>query len=141
MERFWETKALSELTAEQWEQLCDGCGLCCLHRLQGEEEDAPILTTRVVCKCYDIENLRCSDYENRFKKVPECTQLTMERAADFDWLPDTCAYRLRLHNRALPSWHPLNSGTRESVYSHGVASIDPVLETDEIDLEDYLIIE
>lgn len=138
-ERFWETKSLKELNHEEWELLCDGCGLCCLHRLQGEEEDAPILTTRVVCRCYDLQNGGCSNYPERFKLIKECTQLTLERAAEFDWLPETCAYRLRYHNQSLPLWHPLNSGTHESVKQYSVFSLSPILETDEIDLEDYLL--
>ncbi|MDD2829161.1 MAG: YcgN family cysteine cluster protein [Sulfuricurvum sp.] len=137
--RFWETKSLKELSKEEWEMLCDGCGLCCLHRLQGEEEDAPILTTRVVCRCYDLQNGGCSNYPERFKLVEECTQLTIDRAAEFDWLPPTCAYRLRYHNQPLPSWHPLNSGIQSSVKPYSVFSLSPVLETENIDLEDFLI--
>lgn len=138
-EPFWETKQLNELSFEEWEALCDGCGLCCLHRLQGEEENAPVLTTRVVCRCYDLEKGGCSDYRNRFRVVEGCTQLTIDRAAEFDWLPSTCAYRLRHHGLSLPQWHPLISGTRESVRPHSVAAISPVLETDDIDLEEYLM--
>ncbi len=138
-ERFWETKTLDELTFEEWEALCDGCGLCCLHRLQGEEEDAPVLTTRVVCRCYDLKKGGCSDYSNRFKLVEGCTQLTIARAGEFDWLPETCAYRRRHHGLSLPSWHPLISGSNESVKEHGVAALNPVLEDDEIDLEDYIL--
>lgn len=139
IEPFWETKKLDELSFEEWEALCDGCGLCCLHRLQGEEEDAPVLTTRVVCRCYDLQKGGCSDYPNRFRLVPECTQLTLNRAAEFDWLPQTCAYRLRHHGLPLPQWHPLISGTRESVRPYGVYALNPVLETEEIDLEEYLL--
>jgi hypothetical protein len=139
IEPFWETKSLKELTHEEWEALCDGCGLCCLHRLQGEEENAPVLTTRVVCHCYDLEHGGCSHYEGRFSIVKECTQLTIERAQEFDWLPQTCAYRLRHHNLPLPLWHPLISGTKESVREHSVHALNPVLETREIDLEDYII--
>jgi len=139
-EPFWETKTLQELSEQEWEALCDGCGLCCLHKLQDdEEEDAPVVLTRVVCRCYDIHKGGCSDYANRFKLVEGCTQLTYKRAAEFDWLPQTCAYRLRYHNLPLPAWHPLITGSRESVRPHGVHALDPVLETDTIDLEDYLI--
>lgn len=139
MEPFWETKTLDELSFEEWEALCDGCGLCCLHRLQGEEEEAPVLTTRVICRCYDLEKGGCGDYPNRFRIVPECTQLTIKRAAEFDWLPESCAYRLRHHGLSLPQWHPLISGTRASVRPYGIYALNPVLETDEIDLEEYLI--
>lgn len=137
---FWETKKLSELSHEEWEALCDGCGLCCLHKLQDEdEEDAPVLLTRVICHCYDIDAGQCSDYANRFKKVEGCTQLTLKRASEFDWLPETCAYRLRYHNRPLPLWHPLISGNPKSVRAYGVHLFNPILETEEIDLEDYII--
>lgn len=137
---FWETKQLHELSYEEWESLCDGCGLCCLHKLQDEEnDDAPVLLTRVVCHCYDIQATQCSDYSNRHIKVPGCTALTVSRAAEFNWLPLTCAYRLRHHNLPLPSWHPLISGSKESVIPHGIHRLTPVLETEDIDLEDYLI--
>lgn len=137
--KFWE-KTLQELTHEEWESLCDGCGLCCLHRFQDEDDDnAPILTTRVVCRCYDLKNGGCSDYDNRFTIVPECTRLTLSRTAQFDWLPQSCAYRLRYHNMPLPQWHPLISGTSESVKEYGVFALNPVLETDEIDFEDYIL--
>ncbi|MFA6188121.1 MAG: YcgN family cysteine cluster protein [Sulfuricurvum sp.] len=137
---FWETKHLHELSHEEWESLCDGCGLCCLHKLQDEEDDdAPVLMTRVVCHCYDITASQCSDYANRHIKVPGCTALTVSRAAQFDWLPLTCAYRLRHHNLPLPSWHPLISGSKESVIPYGIHRLTPVLETADIDLEDYLI--
>ncbi|TDA64356.1 YcgN family cysteine cluster protein [Sulfuricurvum sp. IAE1] len=138
-ERFWETKRLDELNFDEWEALCDGCGLCCLHRLQGEEEDDPILTTRVVCRCYDLARGCCGDYANRFERVEGCTQLTVERAAEFDWLPETCAYRLRHHGLPLPSWHPLISGSPQGAKQHGVPALGAVLETDEIDLEEYII--
>lgn len=138
--RFWETKQLHELSHEEWEALCDGCGLCCLHKLQDEEDDhAPVLMTRVVCHCYDISGAQCSDYHNRHIKVPGCTSLTVSRAAQFEWLPATCAYRLRHHNLPLPDWHPLISGSKESVKPHGLHPLNPVLETEDIDLEDYLI--
>lgn len=138
--RFWETKKLSELSHEEWEALCDGCGLCCLHKLQdADDDDAPVLLTRVVCHCYDIDAGQCSDYANRFSKVEGCTQLTLKRASEFDWLPETCAYRLRYNDRPLPLWHPLISGNSKTVRAYGVHLFDPILETKDIDLEDYII--
>jgi len=137
---FWETKQLNELSHDEWEALCDGCGLCCLHKMQDEEDDnAPVLITRVVCRCYDIKAGQCGDYHNRHNNVEGCTALTPDRAAEFDWLPETCAYRLRHHNLPLPSWHPLISGSRESVRLYGVHALDPVLETEDIDLEEYIV--
>jgi uncharacterized cysteine cluster protein YcgN (CxxCxxCC family) len=140
MKPFWELKKLHELSHDEWEALCDGCGLCCLHKLQDEEiEDAPVLITRVVCRCYDLNAGGCSDYPNRQKNVAECTALTPQRASEFDWLPETCAYRLRHHNLPLFAWHPLISGTQMSVLPHSVHALNPVLETDIIDLEDYIL--
>ena len=138
--RFWETKQLNDLTHEEWEALCDGCGLCCMHKLQDDEDEhAPVLMTRVVCRCYDLRATQCSDYANRHSNVPECTALTIARASEFEWLPQTCAYRLRHHNLPLPSWHPLISGSRESVRPYSLHALNPVLETEDMDLEDYLI--
>lgn len=137
---FWETKKLHELTHEEWESLCDGCGLCCLHKMQDDEiEDAPVVFTRVVCRCYDIKAGQCGDYANRHKNVEECTALTPDRAAEFDWLPETCAYRLRHNGLSIPDWHPLITGSRKTVRPYGVHALNPVLETDEIDLEDYIL--
>lgn len=137
---FWETKTLEELNPQEWEALCDGCGLCCLNRLQDEEDDnAPIYLTRVACHCYDINAAQCSDYHNRFERVDGCMGLTIDRVAEYDWLPETCAYRLRHHGKALPSWHPLITKDRHSVRPYGMHALDPVLETETIDLEDYIV--
>lgn len=136
-DNFWETKQLAELSRDEWEALCDGCGLCCLHRLVCDDDS--IVTTNVVCKCFDIENGGCKDYADRFKVVPECMQLTMKRVKEFDWLPETCAYRLRHAGLPLPSWHPLISGTQESVRIHGVNASNHIEETDDIVLEDHII--
>lgn len=137
---FWENKKLEELNPAEWEALCDGCGLCCLHRLQDEEDDdAPIYLTRVACRCYDINAGCCSDYEHRFEKVEGCMGLTIDRVAEYDWLPETCAYRLRYLGKPLPSWHPLLSKDPRSVRAYGMHALNPVLESETIDLEDYLV--
>ncbi|MBV5321278.1 MAG: YcgN family cysteine cluster protein [Sulfuricurvum sp.] len=135
---FWETKTLEELTPSEWEALCDGCGLCCLHRIQDEDDDA-IYLTRVACHCYDIEGRVCSDYANRHERVEGCMKLTLERVGEFDWLPETCAYRLRHHGKPIPSWHPLITNNPVSVHPYGMHALDPVLENDELDLEDYIV--
>ncbi|HEX5329795.1 YcgN family cysteine cluster protein [Sulfuricurvum sp.] len=135
---FWETKTLEELTQSEWEALCDGCGLCCLHRIQDEDDDA-IYLTRVACHCYDIAAHACSDYANRHERVEGCMKLTLERVEEFDWLPESCAYRLRHQGRAIPSWHPLITKDPATVHPHGMHALNPILEKDEIDLEDYII--
>lgn len=137
---FWETKTLEELTSQEWESLCDGCGLCCLNRLQDEDDDtAPIYLTRVACHCYDIKAGQCSDYANRFIRVEGCMRLTPERAAEYTWLPETCAYRLRHQGKPLLSWHPLITKDPHSVRPFGIHALDPVLESDDIELEDYIV--
>lgn len=137
---FWETKTLQELTQSEWESLCDGCGLCCLNRLQDEDDDtAPIYLTRVACHCYDIKAGQCSDYANRHERVEGCMRLTVERAAEYTWLPETCSYRLCSEGKPLPSWHPLITKDPQSVRPYGMYALNPILESDDIELEDYII--
>ena len=115
---FWEDKPLEQLSREEWEALCDGCGKCCLHKL----EDADTLElhfTNVACRLLDRDRCRCRDYASRATHVPDCLALTPEGLEGIDWLPDTCAYRLRAAGRPLPSWHPLRTGDPESVHRAG----------------------
>jgi uncharacterized cysteine cluster protein YcgN (CxxCxxCC family) len=117
---WWHTKTLSELTGEQWEALCDGCAKCCLHKLE-DEDSGEVVYTKVRCRYLDESACRCSDYANRSVLVPQCIQLSPELTPDLDWLPATCAYRLRSHGEQLPDWHYLISGDRESVHSAAVS--------------------
>ncbi len=119
-EPWWNSVPLSELNPEQWEALCDGCAKCCLHKLLDEDTEE-VLYTKVRCRYLDEASCRCSDYERRSILVPECIKLTRENTADLDWLPSTCAYRLRSHGERLPGWHPLESGDRNSVHRAGVS--------------------
>lgn len=142
LERYWDNKTLEEMTPEEWESLCDGCGLCCLTKLQDEDTDE-IVYTSVVCRYSDTETGQCSDYENRSTNVPTCVPLTRERVAEFDWLPDSCAYRVIYRGDKLADWHPLNSGKKESVKLAGVGLLAIpllVVDSDEIeDFEDYVM--
>lgn len=137
---FWEQKTLDEMTLEEWETVCDGCGLCCLHKLQDEETDE-IIYTRIVCRYSEVTTGRCTDYVNRSKNVPSCVQLTRERVAEFDWLPDSCAYRMLYRGQPLPEWHPLVTGQVNSVQvaGQGLASIAVVVEHADLDDEDFII--
>lgn len=114
---FWE-RPLGSLSREEWEALCDGCGKCCLHKVE-DEDTGRIWPTNVACKLLDLKTGRCSDYRNRRAHVPDCLRLTPRLAAEIEWLPDTCAYRLRAANRPLPSWHYLVSGDRDTVHREG----------------------
>jgi len=137
---FWETKTLDEMTQTEWESLCDGCGLCCLTKLQDEDTDE-IVYTSVVCPYSDLETAACKDYANRSVNVPSCVQLTKERVAEFDWLPDTCAYRMIYRGQGLADWHPLISGTRETLkLAHvGLASIPVIVDVPGLDYEELVI--
>jgi uncharacterized cysteine cluster protein YcgN (CxxCxxCC family) len=119
-EPFWRRKALGEMTAAEWESLCDGCGLCCLVRFE-DEDTGEIIPTRVHCQLFDPGTCRCTDYANRKRHVPDCIKLTPGNIEALEWMPKSCAYR-RLHEgRDLASWHPLVSGDPESVHRAGVS--------------------
>lgn len=139
-ERFWENKSLEKMNAAEWEALCDGCGLCCLNKLQ-DEDSGEILYTRVVCGYSDAQTGQCRDYANRSVNVPTCVPLTLERVAEFDWLPDTCAYRMLYLGLPLADWHPLVSGQADSLKTAGVglSAIPIVVDNGQLDYEDYVI--
>jgi hypothetical protein len=119
-ERFWEQYPLEELTAEEWEALCDGCGQCCLLKFQ-DDESGELAVLNLACELLDLHSCRCSDYENRLQRVPECTRLTPELIDQFRWLPHSCAYRRVAEGRKLARWHPLLSGDPERVHRKGIS--------------------
>lgn len=111
---FWKNHTLTELNPTEWEALCDGCGLCCLVKLE-DDETHEIAYTKVACKLLDCQTGHCSDYSNRFQHVPDCVQLTPEKLEQIHWLPSSCAYR-RVHEaKNLPNWHHLITGSRHNV--------------------------
>jgi hypothetical protein len=130
---FWE-KPLSELTSAQWERLCDGCGRCCLVKLEDEDTGA-VYHTSVSCRMLDRESCRCSDYKNRREHVPDCVRLTLAKLQQIDWLPPTCAYVLRNQGKPLPPWHPLISGVPETGHRAGV-SVRGRVEASEADIDE-----
>jgi uncharacterized cysteine cluster protein YcgN (CxxCxxCC family) len=135
---FWRHKSLLQLNAEEWESLCDGCGRCCLHKLE-DEDTGELLFTQVSCRLLDIGNCRCRHYQERQSHVPDCLNLRKGFTA-FHWLPSTCAYRLLFEGKDLPDWHPLVSGRAESVHEAGVSVRDyAISETEVDDIEDYVI--
>lgn len=117
---YWRTKTLAELNQEEWESLCDGCGRCCLVKLE-DEDDGRILPTNVACRLFDAERCTCHDYENRTARVPDCLQLTPALVAELRWLPPSCAYRLVHEGKDLPDWHHLKTGNRETVHEAGAS--------------------
>lgn len=118
--RFWEHKTLAQLTQDEWEALCDGCGKCCLHKLE-DEETGELFHTNVACRLLDLSTGRCGRYADRFRWVADCVRLTPAEVPRTSWLPSTCAYRLRAENRPLPDWHPLRTGDAGSTRRAGVS--------------------
>lgn len=138
---FWQTKSLAEMTADEWESLCDGCGKCCLVKLE-DEDDGEVYFTNLCCTQLNEETCRCSDYANRALLVPDCVQLTPETIDEVSWLPSSCAYRLLNENKSLPEWHPLVSGDSQSVHKTGNSVQGRVLSEQHVhpdDIEDHII--
>lgn len=134
---FWKQKTLEELNPAEWESLCDGCGRCCLVKLEDADSGA-VYFTDIGCKLFDASNCRCTDYARRQKKVQDCIRLTPAKVRTLSWLPPSCAYRLIAEGRDLPWWHPLISGTRASVHEAGVSVRNRVsLREDEVEAAAY----
>jgi len=137
-ERFWELP-LSALDREEWEALCDGCGKCCVHKLE-DEETGELLPTNVACRLLDRRACQCSNYKHRRAFVPDCVRLDARNVKTIDWLPSTCAYRLRADDEPLFDWHHLISGSRETVHEAGMSVRGWTVSEDEAgDLEHHLV--
>ena len=135
---FWE-RPLASLSREEWEALCDGCGKCCLHKVE-DEDTGQIYRTNVACKLLDLSTARCADYRNRRAFVPDCVRLTPRLANSIAWLPDSCAYRLRADGKPLPAWHHLISGDSASVHAAGASVVGKAIsETIAGPLEQHII--
>lgn len=139
--RFWETVPLTKMTPAEWEALCDGCGKCCLNKLE-YEDTGEVVYTRVGCRLLDGDTCRCMDYANRKALVPECVFLTPKSLPKIAyWMPSTCAYKLLFQKKQLPDWHPLLTGDPDSTHKAGqsVKGVTiPEGSVDEDDWEDYL---
>lgn len=140
MNRFWEHKTLAELSQPEWESLCDGCGKCCLNKLQDEDTDE-VYHTAVACQLLDLRTCQCRQYDNRFELVPDCLQLTADKLATFHWLPPSCAYRRLAEGRGLADWHPLlNGGKKHKMHAAGISvRHKAVSEGPDIDPADFIV--
>ncbi|WIV50101.1 YcgN family cysteine cluster protein [Marivivens sp. LCG002] len=141
-ERFWANVPMDKMTQKEWEALCDGCGKCCLNKLE-DEETGEVVLTRVACRLLDDSTCLCSQYPIRHQFVPECIVMSPKTIAEnMYWLPQTCAYRLVTEGRDLYHWHPLISGDPMSVHEAGVSMRGltvPEFEVDDDDWENHII--
>jgi uncharacterized cysteine cluster protein YcgN (CxxCxxCC family) len=137
-EPFWKTKPLEAMSKAEWESLCDGCGKCCLSKLE-DEDTGEIHWTSIGCRLFDAGTCRCSDYANRLKKVSDCVKLTPRNVRTLSWLPSSCAYRLVAEGKDLAWWHPLVSGRAETVHEAGISVRGRItaLESDFEEIEEY----
>lgn len=138
---FWERKPLADLTKKEWESLCDGCGRCCLNKLE-DEDTGEIFFTDVACKLLDLETCRCGNYRHRLKHVPDCQVLGLDHPEYFNALPNSCAYRRLYEGKSLPDWHPLLTGDPNSVHQAGISVCGMCISEEHVhadDLEDRII--
>jgi len=133
--RFWE-KPLDELNAVEWEALCDGCGRCCLTKLTDESEEI-VEFTRIVCRYFAKETGRCTCYEDRTTLVPDCLNVKHMDMSTINWMPDTCAYRLRFEGKPLYKWHPLIAGSRDLMDSRGITLGERVISEQYVHEDSY----
>jgi uncharacterized cysteine cluster protein YcgN (CxxCxxCC family) len=123
---YWKHKTLEDMDHGEWEALCDGCGRCCLLKIEDEDSGA-LFYTNVICEYHDNQQCRCTHYKDRSLLVPDCIKVTPEVARSEKWLPDTCAYRLLAEDKPLFDWHPLLSGNADSVHTAGISVRDKVV--------------
>lgn len=138
---FWYQKRLQDMTQDEFEAVCDGCGKCCLHKLE-DEDTGDVYYTKVACRFLEASNCRCQTYPTRKQAVPDCVVLTPDTVADTWWLPETCAYKLLDQGLPLFDWHPLVSGDPDSVHKAGMSVANKVVAEADVnldDLEDYVI--
>lgn len=137
---FWQHKSLLEMSDDEWEALCDGCGKCCYRKfIEGRGKRERLYYTRIACNQLDLCTGKCQNYAKRFQLEKDCTKLTKKNLPHFQWLPETCAYRLLYENKPLPNWHPLISGEASSVAKANILIKNGVHEKDVIDWFEFVI--
>ncbi|HAM89062.1 MAG: YcgN family cysteine cluster protein [Marinovum sp.] len=134
---FWKHKPLKSLTSEEWEALCDGCGKCCLNKLE-DEDTGEVALTRIACRLLDDQSCKCGQYPIRHQFIPDCIVL---KPSNIDenayWMPKTCAYRLLWSGQPLFDWHPLISGNPETVHTANISVRGMTLSEFDINEEDW----
>ena len=137
---FWQLKVLEQMTDEEWESLCDGCGQCCIHKLLDAADTDAIYFTNVACNQIDLKTCQCKHYAERFRYEPDCIKLTWGNLATFHWLPITCNYRLIAEGKPLPTWHPLKTGSKLAMHQAKISvHYIAVREIEVMDWEDHII--
>ncbi|WP_413730497.1 YcgN family cysteine cluster protein [Sodalis sp. RH22] len=136
---FWQEKTLAEMTDDEWESLCDGCGRCCLHKLIDDDTEE-VYFTNVACNQLNIKTCQCRHYDTRFEYEPDCIKLTRKNLLTFDWLPPTCAYRLQEEGKPLPQWHPLITGSKAAMHGERISvRYIAVRESEVTDWQDHIL--
>ncbi|PHQ67900.1 MAG: hypothetical protein COB92_02400 [Robiginitomaculum sp.] len=133
---FWKTKSLSQISKDEWESLCDGCGKCCLLRME-DEDNANIYVTDIRCKLLDAGTCRCKNYDTRKLYVPDCVQLTAKNVSKLHWIPRTCAYRLLAEGKDLPDWHYLVSGDKNTIHRAGMSVQNATVHELDVDEDEH----
>lgn len=134
---YWETKSLLEMSISEWESLCDGCGKCCVLRMEDEDNQA-VYVTNIRCKLLDAKQCICKNYSDRQKYVPDCVQLTPENIANLHWIPKTCAYRLIAEGKPLPDYHHLITGSRQTIHNVGMSVSGATICETKVSEKDYV---
>lgn len=116
------------MTKKEWESLCDGCGRCCLNKF--EDEDGTVDYTDVACTLLDCDSARCSNYAKRTTIVKDCIVLTPDNLDELNYMPLTCAYRRLNEGKDLSWWHPLVSGSPNTVFEAGISVAGKVIPED-----------
>jgi len=141
-ENYWETKSLDDMSTKEWEDLCDGCGKCCLIKLEDEATEQ-LVFTNVSCKELDCATCQCKSYSIRKQVVPDCLVLTPDNLPAYsDWLPHSCAYKRMFEGKTLPAWHPLITGTNEAMHKGGHSSANKIVseaEVADVELENHVV--
>nr|WP_228290918.1 YcgN family cysteine cluster protein [Shewanella cyperi] len=140
MTEFWKHKRLDEMSSQEWESLCDGCGKCCLNKIIDDDTDE-LYYTNAACKLLDRDECRCRHYTERFSYVPGCAAITVDNIGQLDWLPESCAYIRLYKGRDLPSWHPLLTGSKDAMHAAGMSVRGKVVcETKVRYLDDHIVL-